>query len=161
MRTAHRFLWIMLAFVVVSCNYGGGNGMRAASATLTVDPTEITLGQSATLTWSTNGAGCTASGDWSGAQDASGTLTVTPDTAGAHMYSLVCTGGSYGNSNMVSATLTVDAAASSAFSMSAHFGRIGPGGDDRRKARQSLGHRAGARRTSLGREQRNADLDRL
>ena len=119
MRTAHRFLWIMLAIVVVSCKYGGGNGMRAASATLTVDPTEVTLGQSATLTWSTNGAGCTASGDWSGAQDASGTLTVTPDTAGAHTYSLVCTGGSYGNSNMVSATLTVDAATSSSFSMSA------------------------------------------
>jgi len=122
MRTAHRFLWVTIAFAVASCGGGyggGGNGMRAASVTLTVDPTEITVGQSATLTWGTNGANCTASGDWSGAQDASGSLTVTPSSPGTHDYSLVCTGGSYGQSNKVTATLTVDAATATSFSMSA------------------------------------------
>jgi hypothetical protein len=52
-----------------------------------------------------------------GAQDASGTQTVTPTTTGTLTYSLVCTGGSYGQSDTVSATLTVNEA--TAFSMSA------------------------------------------
>ena len=94
MRTVQRVIFVALVFIIVSCNgYGGGDGMSAATATINVDPTEITLGQSATLTWSTNGAGCTASGDWTGAQDASGTQTVTPTTTGTLTYSLVCTGG--------------------------------------------------------------------
>src|SRR5678815_5364045 len=118
MRTVQRVIFVALVFIIVSCNgYGGGDGMSAATATINVDPTEITLGESATLTWSTNGAGCTASGDWSGAQDASGTLTVTPTTTGTLTYSLVCTGGSYGQSDTASATLTVNEA--TAFSMSA------------------------------------------
>ena len=116
MRTAQRVLFVALVFILASCNGDGDNGMAAATVTIDVAPTEITLGQSATLTWSTNGATCTASGDWSGAQDASGTLTVTPTTTGEHTYSLMCTGGSYGQSNSVSATLTVDEA--TAFSMS-------------------------------------------
>jgi uncharacterized protein (TIGR03118 family) len=118
MRMAIRFLGVTLLISVASCGgYGGGNGNTPATVTLDVEPTEITLGQSATLTWSTNGSSCTASGDWGGAQDASGTLTVTPTTAGPHAYSLVCQGGSYGRSNSTTATLTVDEA--SAFSMSA------------------------------------------
>ena len=109
----------VLATIVAACGgggYGGGSNMPPASATITVQPATITLGQSATLTWSTNGTGCTASGAWSGAQAASGTLVVTPSAVGTQTYTLVCTGGIYSQSSSQSATLTVNAP--SAFSMS-------------------------------------------
>jgi uncharacterized protein (TIGR03118 family) len=118
MRTALRFLSVTLLFSVASCGgYGGGNGMTPATVTLDVAPTEIALGASAVITWNTNGSSCTASGDWTGAQGASGTLTVTPTTTGPHTFSLVCTGGSYDRSDTKTATLTVDEP--TAFSMSA------------------------------------------
>lgn len=108
----------VFAAIVAACSggYGGDSGTPAASANIAVQPTTIALGQSATLTWSTNGTGCTASGSWSGAQPASGTLTVTPTAAGAQIFTLVCSGGIYGESSSQSATLTVNAP--SAFSMS-------------------------------------------
>src|SRR5262245_28565281 len=124
MRTAQRVFGVTLLISVISCGiascgggYGGGDGMAPATVSIDVDPTEITLGESATLTWSTNGANCTASGAWSGTQDASGTMTVTPTTTGEQTYTLVCQGGNYGRSDSKSATLMVDEA--TAFSMSA------------------------------------------
>jgi uncharacterized protein (TIGR03118 family) len=117
MRTARWFLWVTLGLLLVGCGSDDDDdGMPAASISLEVEPTEITLGQSAVLTWSTNATGCTASGDWTGAQPASGTLTVTPDAAGTQTYTLVCTGGIYSDSQTVSATLTV--VAPSQFTMS-------------------------------------------
>ena len=60
--------------------------------TVQVNPTTITLGQSATLTWNTNYVdACMAGGAWSGAQAISGTTTVTPTTTGTFTYSLECT----------------------------------------------------------------------
>jgi uncharacterized protein (TIGR03118 family) len=106
----------LLATIVAACGGDGGSNMEAASANITVQPATITLGQSATLTWSTNGTGCTASGAWSGAQAASGTLVVTPSAVGTQTYTLVCTGGIYSQSSSQSATLTVNAP--SAFTMS-------------------------------------------
>ncbi len=108
----------LLATIVAACGggYGGSDTPPPASATIAVQPATITVGQSATLTWSTNGTGCTASGAWSGAQAASGTLVVTPTAAGTQTFNLVCTGGIYGESNSQSTTLTVNAP--SAFSMS-------------------------------------------
>jgi uncharacterized protein (TIGR03118 family) len=90
--------------------------MPPATVTVDVQPGTITLGQSATVTWTTNGTGCTASGAWTGAQAASGTLTVTPTAVGTETYTLACTGGAYGQSASQSATLTINAP--SAFSMS-------------------------------------------
>jgi hypothetical protein len=114
-----RILLPVLATIVAACGgggYGGDSGMPPASAAIVVQPATITLGQSATLTWSTNGTGCTASGAWSGAQAASGTLVVTPGAVGTQTYTLVCSGGVYGESSSQSATLTVNAP--SAFSPS-------------------------------------------
>lgn len=78
------------------------------TATISASPTTITVGQSATLTWSsTNATSCTASGAWSGSPAVSGTQSVTPTTAGTDTYTLSCTGS--GGSITASAMLTVNA----------------------------------------------------
>jgi hypothetical protein len=84
----------------------------APTVTLSVAPTSIVLGKTATLTWSsTNASSCTAGGAWSGTQATSGTATVTPSAAGSLSYTLACTGA--GGSANGTAALTVTAAASS------------------------------------------------
>jgi uncharacterized protein (TIGR03118 family) len=106
--------WIALAsgvVLVTACGGGyGGGGMTVPPPTLTISitPTSIVLGHSATLTWTSNGT-CTASGAWSGAQAASGTLTVTPTAVGTLTYTLTCSSGAYGGSTSMSATLTITA----------------------------------------------------
>jgi len=121
-----RVIFITVAAIMTACGGygGGGSSMPPATVTMSVNPMAITLGQSATLTWSTNGTMCTASGAWSGSKAASGTQTVTPTAAGTATYTLVCSGGAYGGSSSQSAMLTVTAAAAtmsanppSAFSM--------------------------------------------
>src|ERR1700676_1317318 len=96
------------ALISTGCGggYGGGSNSTAAMVSLSVSPTTIKLGQSATLTWSsTAGTTCTASGAWSGSQSASGTQAVTPTAAGTTTFTLSCTGGVY-SSGKGSATLT-------------------------------------------------------
>jgi uncharacterized protein (TIGR03118 family) len=91
--------------------YGGGSGNPAPTASLTVEPTTITIGQSATLTWSSNqGTSCTASGAWNGTQQPTGTAEVTPTATGAVTYTLACSGDAYSGSATQSVTLTVQAA---------------------------------------------------
>ncbi len=110
---------ILCAFILASCGgggYGGGGSMTTPppTVTLTVAPTTINLGQSATLTWSaTSGTTCTASGAWTGTQTTSGTANETPAAAGTATYTLTCTGsgggyGSGGSSGTASAKLTVN-----------------------------------------------------
>ena len=90
--------------------YGGGGGMNPPTVTLSVSPASIVLGQSATLTWSSGtGTSCTASGAWSGAEAATGSLVETPTATGTLTYTLSCGGGAYGGSTQRSATLTVTA----------------------------------------------------
>jgi hypothetical protein len=82
-------------------------GTSAPTVTLTVNPTSITVGQNATLTWSsTNATTCTASNAWSGAQATSGTQTVSPTQIGTNTYTLTCTGP--GGSLIASTPLTVN-----------------------------------------------------
>jgi len=108
---------IFFAFVLLGCGGGGGGGyggggsmMTPASVSVTVNPTTIAQGQSATLTWSaTSGTTCTASGAWSGPQSATGSTTVTPTAAGSSVYTLTCSSSAY-TSASGSATLTVSAA---------------------------------------------------
>jgi len=97
------------AALLMSCGggYGGGGSLPAATLTISVAPTTITLGQSATVTWTSN-ASCMASGAWSGAKAASGSETVTPTVTGPSIYTLICSGGAYGSSESLSATLTVN-----------------------------------------------------
>jgi subtilisin family serine protease len=98
----HGFLDINAAFAA----------LPVGAPSISVSPTSVTVGSSATLTWNAvNLTGCTASGSWSGSDAASGTQTVTPTAAGTNTYTLTCTGS--GGSVSSSATLTVTAAASS------------------------------------------------
>jgi uncharacterized protein (TIGR03118 family) len=80
------------------------------TVSLTLSSSNIVLGQSATLTWSSNtGTSCTASGAWSGGQAATGSVVETPTTTGTLTYTLSCSGGAYGGSTQQSVTLTVNA----------------------------------------------------
>ena len=79
---------------------------------LTLSPASVTVGQSATLTWSSiSTTSCSASGSWSGTQATSGSLSVTPASAGSSTYSLSCTGP--GGTNASSVVLTASAATKS------------------------------------------------
>ena len=104
---------ILVTGVLAGCggSYGGGGGDRPpASLSISVSPETITLGQSATLTWNSNAPNCTASGAWSGSKSSNGSENVTPTETGTLTYSLVCSGGRYGESRQGSTTLTVDPA---------------------------------------------------
>jgi hypothetical protein len=81
--------------------------------TLSFDKTSVTVGGTATLTWSSiNVTACTASGSWTGTQATGGTATITaPTTAGTATYTLTCNNAQGSASG--SATLTATAASSS------------------------------------------------
>ena len=82
------------------------------TVSISVTPTAIVTGGSATLTWSSSGAtACTASGAWSGTVAASGRQTLTASAAGTYTYGLSCN--SSGGAAQASATLTVTAAGTS------------------------------------------------
>jgi uncharacterized protein (TIGR03118 family) len=110
-----------IAAMLAACGGDGGMGyvapsapmpapLPAASIMISVMPTTVTVGQSATITWSSSsGTTCMASGAWSGSKSASGTATVTPTAAGTLSYMLSCSGGAYSASTTQTATLTVDA----------------------------------------------------
>lgn len=112
-RVAVRCAVLSCVALLASCGggYGGGGGTSRASVSISVNPPTITLGQSATLTWSSNAGACTASGEWTGTKPAVGSETVTPTRTGMLTYSLVCTGGGYNDSDTLSTTLTVNPAA--------------------------------------------------
>ena len=65
----------------------------AASVTISITPSAVLPGQSATVTWtSTNAAACTGSGSWTGVLKSSGSMNVMLQTPAAQTYSLQCTG---------------------------------------------------------------------
>jgi uncharacterized protein (TIGR03118 family) len=110
----------LIALTLQAC---GGSKSAAPPApmptvTLSVSPTSITAGQSATLTWSsTQAVSCTASGGWSGSEAATGSQAETPAASGSVTYTLTCTGasgGAYGGGGGLTAaqttTLTVNPA---------------------------------------------------
>jgi uncharacterized protein (TIGR03118 family) len=86
----------------------GGSNDPAPTLSLAVTPQTITVGQSATLTWSSSGTvPCGASGGWTGAQPATGTTDVTPTATGSVTYTLTCPGARNGDSTLRSVTLTI------------------------------------------------------
>jgi uncharacterized protein (TIGR03118 family) len=92
--------------------YGGGNhNPPPPTIAISVVPTSVVLGQSATLTWTaSSGSTCTATGAWTGSEPASGTAVVTPTAVGTSTYTLTCDGaGAYGGQTNGSAALTVTA----------------------------------------------------
>lgn len=62
------------------------------SMSLTVNPTQVTIGESAMLTWaSQNASACTAANGWTGSKATSGTEKVGPyTTTGSRTFSLTC-----------------------------------------------------------------------
>jgi hypothetical protein len=100
----------------LTCTGPGGNASGSAvltvnspspGVTISVNPTTVTLGNPATLSWSsTNATSCNASGAWSGTQATSGTLSETPAATGVSTYTLSCTGP--GGTTANSATLAVN-----------------------------------------------------
>jgi len=114
--TLVRTVLILVTGVLAGCGggYGGGGGPPPATLSISVSPTTITLGESATLTWNSNAPECTASGAWTGSKPGDGSESVTPTETGTLTYSLVCSGGRYGESDRGSATLTVNPAAQAA-----------------------------------------------
>jgi hypothetical protein len=75
--------------------------------TLSLSATSIAVGSSATLTWSSiNTTACTASGDWTGAQSTSGSVTITPSGTGTLTYTLTCSNGVGSQASTQSLTVT-------------------------------------------------------
>src|SRR5262249_25159889 len=106
-----------LGSIVAACGgggngYGGGGGRKPPpTASLSVDRTTITVGQTATLTWSASaGTTCTSSGGLTGAQPVTGTADVTPTATGDVTYTLTCSGAGFTGNATQSVTLTVAAA---------------------------------------------------
>ena len=81
----------------------------APEVTVAIAPTTISLGNSATVTWtSTNDADCTASGAWSGSLVQNASQPVTPTALGENIYTVSCK--NLGGTASASASLTVTAA---------------------------------------------------
>jgi subtilisin family serine protease len=84
-----------------------------APPTIMLSPTTVTVGGSATLSWSSvNTSSCSASGSWSGTEPTSGSQSVTPASAGSYTYTLTCTGPGGSNSNSAVLTAKVASTAS-------------------------------------------------
>jgi hypothetical protein len=85
-----------------------GEPDNATVVGLRADPATVNPGQSSTLTWeATNADSCTASGNWSGTKEPTGTQSVTPpSTPGSYLYTLTCTGPD-GTNTPSSVTVTV------------------------------------------------------
>jgi hypothetical protein len=120
---------------ILTCNGAGGSAQASAeltvkaalpTVTLAIKPTSITVGESATLTWSsTNATSCAASGAWSGTQKTSGTLKVAPSAAGISVYMLSCSGADSSTSETSVVKLTVNAQIAAVTELS---GKAGGGG---------------------------------
>ena len=117
MNRQRMFAIAALGGVLAGCSggdgYGGGYNAPTTPTTptvsLTVAPTTIGLGQSATLTWSSNqGTSCEASGGWSGTRQSSDAAEVVPTATGAVTYTLTCSGANFSGSAAQSVTLNVD-----------------------------------------------------
>jgi uncharacterized protein (TIGR03118 family) len=105
-----------LGAALAGCSGSGGDDggygaptPTAPTVSLTVAPTTIGLGQSATLTWSSNaGTSCEASDGWSGARQSNDAAEVVPTTTGAVTYTLTCSGAGFSASAARSVTLNVE-----------------------------------------------------
>jgi uncharacterized protein (TIGR03118 family) len=101
-----------LASILSACGGSSSGSMMGSTPTvaLQLNQSSISMGQGATLTWSsTSATSCTASGAWSGSEPTSGSMSVSPTTAGSATYTLTCAGS--GGSSAQSVTLSVSAAA--------------------------------------------------
>ncbi|GEM_PF-3224185 len=101
----------------------------AEAVTLTANPTSITLGNSATLNWSSsNVSSCTASGAWSGSFATTGNWNVTPTATGTPQYTLTCTGAGGSVASVTNLTVTSTTGGDVAPSAVANLQLINQGG---------------------------------
>jgi len=91
---------IFTTIAIIGCG-GSGNGgsdsntvappSNSATASISVNPTKVFLGDSTVVSWSsTNVSSCTASGNWSGDKSTSGSETVTVTYQGDHVFTITC-----------------------------------------------------------------------
>ena len=84
------------------------------SVTILAEPTAVAVGATTTITWSSSGDSCEASGDWGGTLAPSGSQTLPIPTVGGNVFVLECTGAQGTSTNGVyvdglQATLNLDA----------------------------------------------------
>ncbi|MBI2316744.1 MAG: DUF3443 family protein [Betaproteobacteria bacterium] len=97
------------------------------AVSISLTPASASFGQSSTLRWSApNTSSCIASGAWAGAQNPTGTISVSQASAGNYAYSLTCTGAA--GSAFGSAVLAVTGLARNAAQMVLDSGPAGVGG---------------------------------
>ena len=91
---------IFTTITMTSCG-GSGNGgsnintvappSNSATASISVNPTKVFLGDSTVVSWSSaNASSCIASGNWSGDKSTSGSETVTVTYQGDHVFTITC-----------------------------------------------------------------------
>jgi hypothetical protein len=91
-------LFLLSALVLSGCSKSNSAIISTppsphATANVSISPSAVMPGQSATLIWkSSNANTCTASGAWSGTLGTSGSITVMLQGAAAQSYTLTCSG---------------------------------------------------------------------
>jgi hypothetical protein len=93
-------VFLLFSVLVLSgCGSGSSSGSTPAQPalpsyiSLSLSPSTVMPGQSATLSWTSgNATSCTASGAWSGALQSAGSMNVILQAATAQIYSVICTG---------------------------------------------------------------------
>ena len=85
----------------------GCGGAAAPTVSLHIDRTNLVVGQSALLSWTTSGVtSCAAEDSWSGDLPAVGSKSVTPPATGQYKFSLTCSGASGSATQSVQVTST-------------------------------------------------------
>ena len=104
-------LLLVSALVLSGCSGGSSPVTNTppppnTTAFISISPSAVMPGQSATVVWSSsNATSCTASGAWSGTLETSGSATVMLQGNTAQTYTLTCDGAGLGAKN--SATLSL------------------------------------------------------
>jgi hypothetical protein len=94
------FVFLLFSVLVLSgCSSGSSSGTTPAQPALpaylnlSLSPSSVMPGQSATLSWTSgNATSCTASGAWSGTLQSAGSMNVILQAATAQTYSVLCSG---------------------------------------------------------------------
>ena len=111
-------VFLLFSILVLSgCSSGSSSGPTPTQPALpayiniSLSPSSVMPGQSATLSWTSgNATSCTASGAWSGTLQSAGSMNVILQTATSQTYSVLCTG--TGGSTSKTVTLTPEGACS-------------------------------------------------
>jgi hypothetical protein len=119
----------------LNCSGSGGDIGNSVSVTvlpvptvsLNATPSVITIGESATLSWVSNGTSCAASGGWTGALAVTGSQSTGPLTAST-IYSITCSGASGSASASASVTVSVTQLPAPTLTFTANPATIATGG---------------------------------